>query len=105
MRKASAMRCQLLLSALISILLLSLGALVEGQENKPEDITIAYSNPGISTLPVNIAQERIFRRRKTKRQSGANADLRRRASGHRRKRRLQQSGGEYDYVGCGRCAG
>ncbi|HEY7558526.1 MAG TPA: ABC transporter substrate-binding protein [Candidatus Binatia bacterium] len=48
------------LNALLSLLLLSSGASVEAQENKPEDVTVAYSNPGISTLPVNIAQENGF---------------------------------------------
>jgi NitT/TauT family transport system substrate-binding protein len=33
---------------------------VEAQSNKLENVTVAYSNPGISTLPVNIAQEKGF---------------------------------------------
>ena len=48
------------LNSLVSFVLLSSGALVEAQENKLEDVTVAYSNPGISTLPVNIAQEKGF---------------------------------------------
>lgn len=48
------------LNSLVSFLLLFSGALVEAQENKLEDVTVAYSNPGISTLPVNIAQEKGF---------------------------------------------
>jgi ABC-type nitrate/sulfonate/bicarbonate transport system substrate-binding protein len=48
------------LNALLSLFLLSSGTSVEAQENKPEEVTVAYSNPGISTLPVNIAQEKGF---------------------------------------------
>jgi NitT/TauT family transport system substrate-binding protein len=30
------------------------------QDGKPEEVNVAYSNPGISTLPINIAQEKGF---------------------------------------------
>ena len=49
-----------LLGVILPLLLRFSDASVRAQENKPEDVTVAYSNPGISTLPVNIAQEKGF---------------------------------------------
>jgi len=51
-----------LLRLCLVILLCHLGSTVpvEAQSSKLEDVTVAYSNPGISTLPVNIAQEKGF---------------------------------------------
>jgi len=48
------------LSLVIVLCHLASAVPVEAQSSKLEDVTVAYSNPGISTLPVNIAQEKGF---------------------------------------------
>src|SRR5829696_1890581 len=50
----------LLISLVIALCHVASAVPVEAQSNKLEDVTVAYSNPGISTLPVNIAQEKGF---------------------------------------------
>ena len=60
MERRVAMPRVFLFGAILPLLLLLSGASVQAEENKPEDVTVAYSNPGISTLPVNIAQEKGF---------------------------------------------
>jgi ABC-type nitrate/sulfonate/bicarbonate transport system substrate-binding protein len=60
MRTLSGTHWRGFLLALICFVPLSSDALIEAQENRAADVTVAYSNPGISTLPVNIAQEKGF---------------------------------------------
>jgi ABC-type nitrate/sulfonate/bicarbonate transport system substrate-binding protein len=50
----------ILLGFVLMLIQLPSPALAELQESKLEDVTVAYSNPGISTLPINIGQEKGF---------------------------------------------